>query len=89
MNKRIKELAEQLDPVATIGNWGRVEWADNVYPQLGDKMYADIDLQKFAELIVRGCVDIAHTNADVDETYDYACHTIAWKIKEHFGVGDE
>jgi hypothetical protein len=86
MNKRIRELAEQLDPVATIGNWGRVEWSDNVYPQLGDKMYAAIDLQKFAELIVRGCVDIAHTNADVDETYDYACHTIAWKIQEHFGV---
>jgi hypothetical protein len=89
MNERIKELAEQLDPVATIGNWGRVEWADNVYPQLGDKMYADIDLQKFAELIVRGCVDIAYTNADVDETYDYACYAIAWKIKKHFGVGDE
>ncbi len=89
MNKRIGQLAEQTSPVATIGNWGRVEWADNVYPQLGDKMYAAIDLQKFAKLIVRECVDIAHTNADVDETYDYACHTIAWKIKEHFGVGDE
>ena len=27
-------------PVAVIGNWGRVEWLDGVYPQLGDKMYS-------------------------------------------------
>ena len=55
MNERIRQLAEQLSPVATIGNWGRVEWADNIYPQLGDKMYAAIDLEKFVELIVREC----------------------------------
>jgi hypothetical protein len=55
MNKRIQELAKQLGPVATIGNWGRVEWADNIYPQLGDRMYAAIDLEEFAELIVREC----------------------------------
>jgi hypothetical protein len=55
MNKRIEQLAGQLGPVATIGNWGRVEWVDNVYPQLGDKMYAAVDLEKFAELIVREC----------------------------------
>jgi hypothetical protein len=58
MNERIKELAGQLGPVATIGNWGRVEWADNVYPQLGDKMYAAVDLEKFAELIVQECADV-------------------------------
>jgi hypothetical protein len=26
--------------VATIGNWGRVEWVDGVFPSLGDKMYS-------------------------------------------------
>jgi hypothetical protein len=57
MNERIKELANRLGPVATIGNWGRVEWADNVYPQLGDKMYASIDLEKFAELVVAECIE--------------------------------
>lgn len=62
MNERILKLADEaylsylgLGPIATIGNWGRVEWKDNVYPQLGDKLYAAIDLQKFAELIVREC----------------------------------
>lgn len=57
MNKRIMELAKQSGPVATIGNWGRVEWADNVYPQLGDRMYASIDLDKFAQLIINECID--------------------------------
>jgi hypothetical protein len=26
--------------VAVIGNWGRVEWREGVFPQIGDKMYA-------------------------------------------------
>ena len=26
--------------VATIGNWGRVEWTDGVFPSIGDKMYS-------------------------------------------------
>jgi hypothetical protein len=83
MNDRIQELAKQLgpDPVATIGNWGRVEWADNIYPQLGDRMYAAVDLEKFAELIVRECIGIVKQrwiNPDED--------VIAEEIKQHFGV---
>ena len=81
MNERIKELADQLGPVATIGNWGRVEWANDVYPQFGDKMYAAIDLQKFAELIVRECVDILNTRKD----HSVIVNSIK-EIKEHFGV---
>ena len=82
MNERIKKLAEQPDPVATIGNWGRVEWANNVYPQLGDRMYAAVDLEKFAELIVRECasicLDMKYTNPQP--------HHYSVMIKEHFGV---
>jgi hypothetical protein len=85
MNERIRELAKQLgpDPVGYIGNWGRVEWADNVYPQLGDQMYAAIDLEKFAELIVRECADIAqqHNKSPVA-----APLAIGYVIREHFGV---
>jgi hypothetical protein len=40
----IKEALAQPEQerflVATIGNWGRVEWADGVFPSLGDKMYS-------------------------------------------------
>ena len=81
MNERIKELANQLGPVATIGNWGRVEWADNVYPQLGDKMYAAIDLEKFAELIVKECIDI-----NKQELSFNAFETLLNRYKQHFGV---
>lgn len=77
MNERIRQLAKQVDPVATIGNWGRVEWSDNVYPQLGDKMYASIDLEKFAELIVLKCAEIA------DSAEPFLASDL---IKQHFGV---
>ena len=80
MNERIKELACQIGTIATIGNWGRVEWSDNVYPQLGDKMYADIDLQKFAELIVRECADVA---VKFHLAHPYS---VEYQIKKHFGV---
>ena len=40
----IKEALAQPEQerflVATIGNWGCVEWADGVFPSLGDKMYS-------------------------------------------------
>ena len=82
MNERIKKLAKELGPVATIGNWGRVEWADKVYPQFGDKMYAAVDLEKFAELIVRECADIVADAVDHREP----ASTYVEKIKQHFGV---
>jgi len=82
MNERIRELANELGPIATIGNWGRVEWKDNVYPQLGDKLYAAIDLQKFAESIVRECIyclePLSRNHSMVGAAQD--------TIKEHFGV---
>jgi len=78
MNERIKELADQLGPVATIGNWGRVEWSDNVYPQLGDRMYAAIDLQKLAELIV---AEMLQTCKDHPS---WSGRMIGEEIKQHF-----
>lgn len=48
----IKELIKECrNPVGYIGNWGRVQWADNVYPQLGDDLYAGVDLETFAKLV--------------------------------------
>ena len=89
MNERIRQLAEQLDPVATIGNWGRVEWADNVYPQLDDKMYAAIDLEKFAELIVQECIDALWTEeCHVSDLAVEDYNRKSKKIKEHFGIGE-
>ena len=89
MNERIQELAKELGPVATIGNWGRVEWADNVYPQLGDKMYASIDLEKFAELIIQECFQACmNEGASYEEKSAgaYQSNLYVTAIKKHFGV---
>lgn len=41
--------------------------------------YSEFDYQKFGELIVRECVDIA-------DEYDGVGSTIVSRIKKHFGV---
>jgi len=66
MNERIKELAVQA---------GAGEWGDSV-------IAATMDIEKFAELIVRECVDWCGAYATVDGT----AQKIAGSIKEHFGV---
>ena len=85
MNKRIKELAEQAK--AESSQW------------LGSKPAITIthdELEKFAELIVRECIDKIEThripvgNSAAGEmacewTYD-ALKEIRDEIKEHFGV---
>ena len=48
-------------------------------------------LEKFAELIVRECIDICNkgisTDTDWDNSYwNQACENRAYAIKEHFGV---
>ena len=85
MNEKIKKLADQLGPVGTIGNWGRVNWADEVYPQHGDKLYASIDLEKFAELIVRECLDQCYNRGMNDELYAGQLRAAEY-IEQHFGV---
>ena len=89
INERIREFASQLGPIATIGNWGRVEWADNVYPQFGDRLYAAIDLEEFALLIVQECIKQAHSVGDLRGANDdmiYGADTAAVQISKYFGV---
>jgi hypothetical protein len=90
MNERIQELVKKLgpDPVGYIGNWGRVQWADNVYPQLGDQMYAAVDLEEFVELIVKECLSqVDKVDAILED--DKEKTGVAWvglAIAKHFGV---
>jgi len=68
MNERIKELVLQAE--RTFGgtfafNGGEVSM---------------VDLEKFAELIVKECAEVAHCNFHVDGL------TMGVLIKEHFGV---
>ncbi len=75
MNERIKELAVQA------GAQGRTHPS----PFTGT-----IDLEKFAELIVRECVDIVAKRKDraIDDGWnvDEAMSIAEFDLKEHFGV---
>ena len=74
MNERIKQLAEQCYETGPLGKDG---WPE----------YSRLNEQKFAELIVFECVDIAgKEDFDVMMKEGYPCSQTAKKIKEHFGV---
>jgi len=89
MNERIKEILSKINsPVGYIGNWGRVQWAGNVYPQLGDDLYARVDLEKFAQLIVSECATICNKIYfdNYPDAEDFERSEEGDAIKKHFGV---
>ena len=77
MNQRIKELAEQA---------GIEEWWDS-----GNECREVLQehLEKLAELIVKECINQAHSVGDLRGANDdmiYGADTAAVKISKHFGV---
>jgi hypothetical protein len=73
MNERIGQLAEQA---GLLGPSSRVGNSHEV-------------TQKFAELIVRECINQAHSVGDLRGANDdmiYGADTAAVKISKHFGV---
>lgn len=77
MNKRTKLLAEKAGL--------KVEsWMTN--PPKPFQILGSIEqFEKFAELIVRQCADVAWMNTPETEELDYS-HLIEDKILKHFGV---
>ena len=69
MNERIKELAVQA---------GAGEWGDSV-------IAATMDIEKFAELIVRECCNIVSDEVECVYHFDNQ-HPVVARLKEHFGV---
>ena len=71
MNERIKELMEQA----------------GLHDFVIESMGIDEEMNKFAELIVKECIDIAgEEDFDVMMKEGYPCSQTAKKIKHHFGV---
>ena len=68
MNERIKQLAEQATTIV-----------DTVNSQGYSSSYANFDREKFAELIVRECADIATINSN-------QWHSAGTYVLKHFGV---
>ena len=81
MNERIRELAEQATTIVEM-----------VGPQGYASSYANFDREKFAELIVRECINIGDNYEDIlgNEPECFNCRKVAYgivdKIKKHFGV---
>lgn len=79
MNERIRELAEQSEV-----------WANQFEEHWGDSPDTyELFKQKFAELIVRECMDIVD-NADMTELEgpdpEDVLYVACKQIREHFGV---
>jgi hypothetical protein len=75
MNERIKELAEQASLYARSDN------SSMVFENF-QKRYTE----KFAELIVRECIDIAQDRANFPGYPPNDVNDIIDEIREHFGV---
>ena len=72
MNERIKQLKEQS-----------MEWVPNMADP--DTKIRLLNAEKFAELIVRECSNVAWQHTPETEELEYS-HLIKDKILEHFGV---
>ena len=79
MNERIKELAKQAG----------FEEKDGHISIQGVYMFNTYRMEKFAQLIVRECIQVVDGMADPEEDSDryvWALHNAIEKIREHFGV---
>jgi hypothetical protein len=76
MNERIRELAYEAE-----------DYADTMVD--GGSEFHPTFVKKFAELIVRECIQVVDDMADPEEDSDryfWAIQNASEKIKEHFGV---
>ena len=77
MNERIRQLAEQAGITTNL---------DTDYYEKDMNKWVDYFSEKFAELIVRECIDIAQDRANFPGFPPNDVNDIIDEIKEHFGV---
>ena len=78
MNERIRELAEQAGFEIT-------PWGNELLPCVHQEGPIDVELNKFAELIVGECAKVIfETPVEYIETD--TMHRIRDRVKQHFGV---
>jgi hypothetical protein len=97
MNERIKQLAEQAGFETDRGPL----LVPGPYIRVGGGLCVGVPLEKFAELIVRECMDKVDKagsafneqpqyndkqNALVSEGFFWALESVKQQVKEHFGV---
>ena len=66
----IKEALAQPEQerfhVATIGNWGRIEWVEGIFPSVGDKMYSAPPQRTWVELTDEDQFNLVHAMNEND-----------------------
>ena len=77
MNERIRELAEQAGITTNL---------DTDYFEQDPNKWVDYFAEKFAELIVRECIQVAGPEDSYADDWCKAKIDAVAKIKEHFGV---
>jgi uncharacterized protein YutE (UPF0331/DUF86 family) len=82
MNERIKELLDQATIDALFETQNAVDLLDNPVT----KQQRELQLEKFAELIVQECLDISQDRAAFDGFPPNDVNHIIDEIREHFGV---
>ena len=83
MNKRIKEVAEQVEKYISTTNFEGMPEDEMTYDEIFQK--------KFAELIVRECMNAVcdpRTTYLESMTESSAMYTARERIRKHFGVED-
>ena len=84
MNERIQKLAEQATKWSTAMNWSHD-------PKYGDRRQDELFLEKFAQLIVQGVLDICYDvarpqyNGD-DHKFTPGAKAVEKLVKEFYGV---
>jgi len=81
MNERIQELAEQAGLYVDLNG--------KPWPKWMGAEECEVAYAKFAELIVRECMDIARNVGNISEPDDWAldrCYEIEQRIQDRFGV---
>lgn len=78
MNERIRELAKEAEAYA------------DYYAIIADELEKNIFIRRFAELIVKECVDVLNRRfmGDINRE-DLEVRRCIADIKKHFGVNDE
>lgn len=77
MNERIQELARQADP----------DYTGNADDDMGNALVGNEAIEKFAELIVKVCIDICKdVNRNPYLEDEYQARQIIKNIEKHFGV---
>jgi hypothetical protein len=76
MNERIEELKKQAEAAA-----------DEIFDRKG-KMYGEIVMEKFAELIVKECAEVGLDSVEDGDDLDAIMKRVHNNILKHFGVAE-